>query len=209
MNLSDEYDKRLKGNAAMTPFMPVLRKLAAQCSSIVEFGVRRGDSTIALLRGLADGGTGILQSWDIEPPRFSVPILPHGIEWEFYQEPSERAEIGKCDLLLHDSLHTYDQVKKDLAKHGSAIRKWLIFHDSIVHASFGESENLHKKVLKLASQPSTLERMTQLQICEELFGRGTGLRMAIDEFMIEDSGYWAIRAHYPATSGLLVLENME
>ena len=39
-------------------------------------------------------------------------------------------EIEETDLLFIDTLHEYEQIKKELELHGNKSRKYIIFHDT-------------------------------------------------------------------------------
>ena len=46
--------------------------------------------------------------------------------------------IEETDMLFIDSLHTYDQLKKELGLHGNKAKKYLVFHDTFTYGLKGE-----------------------------------------------------------------------
>ena len=174
------YQQKLRGNKTICHHLPVLRALASQASTCVEFGVRTGNSSVALLVGCA----GTVYSWDLERRPEHIEIArAAGHRWVFTQGDSRTAVIPDCDLLLHDSFHNYEQVRAELEAHAHKVRRFLLFHDSIKYALLGGENH---------SRGNFNPHLA-------------GFRLAVDELMIRDDS-WRIKAHYPASDGLLVLE---
>jgi hypothetical protein len=46
-----------------------------------------------------------------------------------------QAEIEETDLLFIDTLHTYDQLREELRRHGGKARRYIVLHDT---STFGE-----------------------------------------------------------------------
>tara|TARA_A100001515_G_scaffold42921_1_gene33828 strand:- start:938 stop:1501 length:564 start_codon:yes stop_codon:yes gene_type:complete len=161
--------------------LDTLRRLASDCDSIVEFGIRSCSSSSALLAGCK----GTVYSWDIEE-------LPHhgdlrsvaGDKWEVTYCPSQDAKTpDSFDMLFHDTFHNYKQVKAELDAHADKARKYLVLHDSVKNAISGG------------------ENHTRGNFNPDL----AGFRLAVDELMIRDPS-WFIKEHHPHDDGLLVLE---
>jgi hypothetical protein len=142
------------GHQDMIPHMHQLYQLAQMCRSVVEFGVRTGQSTIALAAGLESGGGGTLRSYDIMAASVDVP-KSETVTWTF-----QRADTGKlpqiepCDLLFIDTLHNSDQVEAEL-KHSQMVRKYIVLHDVYMFAHRGENGGgIIKPILEfLAANP--------------------------------------------------------
>jgi predicted O-methyltransferase YrrM len=99
------------------PHYPTLIRLAREAMTVVEFGVRGGVSTWALLDGLPE--TGHLWSVDIidcvVPPRVSADP-----RWTFIVgddlDPAIQAQLPTfADLVFIDTSHTYPQTVAELA----------------------------------------------------------------------------------------------
>lgn len=120
----------LKQGSDMSAHMPLFTFLARQCQHITEFGCREGTSTVAFLKGLPPEGKLIsidLQKY-VQHDDLKKMILP--AQWELRYEDILQCEIEETDLLLVDDLHTGEQVRQELQRHGGQVRKWLVFHDT-------------------------------------------------------------------------------
>lgn len=115
---------------------------ARQPNVVIETGVSHGVSSAYILQALAANGRGRLLSIDL-PPLGSNPEVEIGqavprhlrARWELHLGPSKRllarlaALHGPVDLFIHDSLHTYRNVKAEL----EAVRPYLA-EDALVLA---------------------------------------------------------------------------
>ena len=151
-------------------------------AQIVEFGVRTGNSTLALLLGLNEGGgeNTTLYSYDINPPNVNVALKAFdGVDctrWVFHQQDTAdpNLKIPNCDLLFIDTLHTEAQVRAELCHH-HMVRRWIILHDTVLFGEYGEN-----------GQP--------------------GINRAINEFL--RNPYWTQRFLFQHNCGLTVLERI-
>ncbi len=165
-----------------------LRELAEDLDVAVEFGVKRGASSSALLIGAKR-----VISYDtvatVEARELKRVV---GERWDYRIGDSREADFEQADLLFVDSLHTYAQVRDEL-KHAHKIKRYLIFHDV---STFGE--------VGAAGESGRQSWTYQL-------GRGSvpdehrGIRPAIDELMIYDQS-WRIIERRTDSHGLLVLQ---
>lgn len=123
--------------------LPVLRKYSEECDVIVELGVRTIVSTWAFLLGTPKK----LISVDIKHPNEynskDLPLVEEiskeiGVDFNFILSDSRTVEIPECDLLFIDTLHTYNQIKKELEIHSSKVKKYMIFHDTETFRTIGE-----------------------------------------------------------------------
>ena len=171
----------------MWEHFPTLRSLASECQSVVEMGVRGGCSAYALLAGLeqsAWAGKWMLYL-DINPCRneqLEQLAHQHAIDIEFKQADSRQVEIPECDLLFIDTLHTYGQLKLELALHNDKAMKYIVMHD--VEAPWGYKNE--------ADDGSPKE----------------GLQAAIEDFLA-DNKKWKVKDWYKNCHGLAVLERKE
>lgn len=178
MTIDDLYRARCRTESDIWGHLPTISALAETCGHCTEFGVRKGNSTIALLHGLAHSNNGRwkprLVSYDIEPHEIQpADFRPPGIEWQFVQcDTSTLKTIERTDLLLIDSLHTAAHVKAELAV-ADNVRTWLVFHDTMLYGSKGEDD-------------------------------GLGIIHAIFRFMQQNQG-WRVHRHFSHCNGLLIL----
>lgn len=149
----DLLDKQLLTEAGrqtdINQHLLTLYSLSVLSEKVVEFGVRGGSSSTALLAGqaarfrlgLVNGYIGydinskcaqvverlVRQSSTTFPARFvcgSTNTMP---------------QIAPCDMLFIDTLHTGDQVEAEIIRHGACVRKFLVFHDTVTFGLQGEA----------------------------------------------------------------------
>ncbi len=186
--LEAAYARWCQAGIAMSLHLPRLRTLAQGCALAQEFGVKRGASSTALLLG----ATRVL-SYDIVVTKDARALAAAvGDRWEYRLMDSRTAPVTPCDLLLLDSLHTYDQLTAELCRHADAVTRYLVFHDVLTFGSIG-------------ARGETGEQLWTYQLCQSVPRAALGIRPAIDELMIRDSS-WRIAASYADSHGLLVLE---
>lgn len=117
--------------------LPLLTQLAKECLVVVEFGVRHGESTKALI----DGVLREVVSFDIADCSSDVltqRAVRQGKEWKFRQVSSLDVSIPWCDMLFIDSKHTYEQLKAELEKHHSRVETYIVMHDTYLYGLQGE-----------------------------------------------------------------------
>lgn len=188
MNLGDIYRRHVAGSTAIAPHLPRLRELAAQCESAVEFGVKKGASSSALLLGV-----NFLTSFDIaETPEARELQKIVGARWDYRIEDSRKASIPECDLMFVDSDHTYGQVKAECA-HADKARRFIVFHDVTTFGEVGAVGETGRQSWTYVPDGGSCPK-------EHL-----GIRPAIDELMIRDPS-WRIIERRTESHGLLVLE---
>lgn len=121
--------------------LPTLKKYAEECPVIVELGVRYIVSTWAFLAGKPKQ----LISVDIaHPSTFGADVMEVygatadvGIDFIFIEKSSLDITLPEHDLLFIDTLHTYDQLSKELALHHAKPRKYIIMHDTNLQGEAG------------------------------------------------------------------------
>lgn len=118
----------------MAPHYPTLIKYAAECKVIVEWGVRGGVSTWALLEGLpADG-----ELWSVDildctvPPRVSSDPRWHFIVGDDL-DPAVQDQLPMyADLVFIDTSHTYEQTVGELAYAVTFQPARIVMHDYVM-----------------------------------------------------------------------------
>lgn len=182
------YRKHVLANTAISPHLHHLRDLANGLDHAVEFGVKRGASSCALLLGAKQ-----VTSYDIAATKEALALKAiAGDRWDYRIEDSRLADVPECDLLFIDSLHTFYQVQTELAAHGNKARKFLVFHDVTTFGEVGAVGETGRQSWTYAA------------------GRGSvpdehrGIRPAIDFFQIANP-HWRIYSRYVESHGLLVL----
>lgn len=113
--------------------LETMKQYASQVDSIVEFGVRGGNSTCAWLLS----GAKKLTCYDIMQCRTELFVKwagEKGIDFKFIIGDSRVVEIEECGLLFIDTHHTYEQLTVELNRHGDKASKYIICHDTVYDA---------------------------------------------------------------------------
>jgi hypothetical protein len=172
----------------MALHLPKLRELAARCPTAVEFGVKGGGSSSALLLGAER-----VTSFDlVETAEARELEAVAGDRWDYRIEDSRTAEPFPCGMILIDSLHTYAQVSAELERWSDFTGR-IAFHDTLTFGSVGaDGETGRHSWMYVPGQSVPLEHL--------------GIRPAIDELMIREPS-WRVVYSTPESHGLLVLEH--
>lgn len=184
-----------RGAVDIHEHMPTLRNLANQCRHVTEFGTRYGISTVALICGQPDK----VVSYDInsgffEPYKSEVEALAQtaGVNFQFVEGDVLGVDIEETDLLFIDTYHTYNQLTKELNKHNSKVKKYIVLHDTVTYGTRDEKPYQYGVVS---------EQLTGLQRSRE------GLWMALEDFL-EANTDWKVKEHYENNNGLTILERV-
>lgn len=176
-SLLADYARRCTEPSDIYELLPTLYHYATGCDTIAEFGTRTGNSTVALLAGMAQReGGGVLYSYDINDCSTilnAVDISP--CRWVFSQQDTTQPfTMPTADGLMIDSLHTAAQVRAELV-HAMNVRSWIVFHDVVTFAAADEDT-----------------------------GQPPGINAAIFEFL-SDHPEWQVVEYHSNCNGLLVL----
>lgn len=125
-------------NSDILVHLPVLRYYASRCNSVVEFGVRGGQSTVALAAGLVSQAMmRSLHSFDVARTPFVdkfEPVAKDRLLWRFQELDTVNESTAKtvpwADMFFFDTLHTDKQIRAELRLHGHKARKYMAFHDT-------------------------------------------------------------------------------
>lgn len=192
--ISRKYQELIATPSDINEHLPVLKKYAEECDIIMEMGVRWIVSTWALLAGNPKK----LTSLDLyNPSKFGGNIQEvynaasnHGIGFEFIEHDSLTYNIEECDLLFIDTWHDYLQLKKELFRHHTKAKKYIILHDTVSYGFTNED-------LIISGDHSKTE--TNLP---------KGLVPAIEEFLMWNKE-WVIWEKRANNNGLTVLKKIK
>lgn len=194
-DLTALYHERAATKSDINEHFSDLAFLASQCSNVVEFGTRAGNSTVALLQGLrrrreseAHHNDSVrLETVDVDPnaaAHVAGLLDPDGtgyvagVAFQASVADTLKIEIQQpVDMIFFDTLHTYQQLKQELIRHGNKAKKFLVFHDTTTFGEHGED------------------------------GEAPGLWQAIQEFMTH-CPWWKIKLSKANNNGLTVLERV-
>ena len=99
-------------------------------------------------------------------------------------------DIDKTDMLFIDTLHTYNQLSKELRKHEGSVNKWIILHDTITFGQVDEGFYQNGEISDEISNQVVSKR---------------GLYTALIDFL-EENKNWKIKEHFTNNNGLTVIE---
>jgi FkbM family methyltransferase len=130
--LQNEFLEAVNTPSDINEHLPVLLNLANECQTVVEFGVRTGMSTRALLVSNCR-----LRSYDLilDPTVVSLFDLAKksGKDVDYIQANSLEIDIDPVDMLFIDTDHHYAQLSKELNKHSNKVKKYIAFHDTYTY----------------------------------------------------------------------------
>ena len=180
--LQQRYERLCREPSDISEHLPVLFDFASRSTSIVELGVRGGNSTTALLAGLNEGclwGCDDLRldSVDIVSSTLMCDLSPlaGNVAWRLHHADSRKFAPLPCDLLFIDTWHTRDQLAAELRRHAGDVRQWILLHDTTAFGELGEDG-------------------------------GPGLWPAVIDFLAASDGRWRIAKRLENQNGLTVLE---
>jgi hypothetical protein len=131
------YNEIYKGPNDIYEHMPTLSALAKN-KRVVEFGVRNGYSTFALLYGQPIS----LDSYDLNPCSRLEDLYKvasnYATLFSFNIGDSRKVIISETDILFIDTLHTEKQLLQELELHSPKVKEKIIMHDTVTYGEFGE-----------------------------------------------------------------------
>jgi cephalosporin hydroxylase len=168
-----------------------LYDLGKECSHITEMGVRWVSSTWPFVYSKPDK----MISYDIKKnPNIEKVISlceEYSINYEFEEKDVLEVEIEPTELLFIDTLHTYNQLIKELELHSNKVSKYIVLHDT---THFGRIDEV------IYSHASDIIKKSQTT--------KQGLMTAIEDFLLTELGQsWEIFRIYTNNNGLTILKN--
>jgi hypothetical protein len=126
------YREQISLKSDINEHIETIYKYALECEHVTEAGTRWGSSTWAFIHANPKR----IISYDIcklEDERlkkiFSV-VNEYNIDYRFVEVDFLKVQIEKTDLLFIDTLHTYEQLSKELELHSAYVKKYIILHDT-------------------------------------------------------------------------------
>lgn len=161
MNLEDYLNSSLQQAEDIKEHLNILIEYGNKCSHITEFGVRKGNgSTIAFLNTHSNIK---LISYDIQNPEYSIvselqqQCKIENRNWEFILANVLDIEIEDTDFLFIDTLHNYNQLKRELQLHHLKVKKFIGFHDTYTFANrdeIGNGPGIWKAIVEFLNENS-------------------------------------------------------
>lgn len=187
--IEKKFKEQININSDINQHIETLYKYGKKCDHITEMGVRWVSSTWPLLYSNPKK----IISYDIvKNPNINEVInlsKEYGINFSFIEVDVLKIEIEPTELLFIDTLHTYNQLSKELKLHSNKVSKYIILHDT---TTFGRKDEM---IYNHASD--IVREKTEKQ----------GLMTAIEDFLKNDEGnQWKILEIFENNNGLTVLE---
>lgn len=146
MSVDQYYEFAMYLQSDINEHIPTLYKYAKECSHITEFGVRSCVSSWGFLKGLVDSSSlknkkliGVDLNYDPQIEVVRDVCKQNNIDYTFIQNNDLNIDIEETDILFIDSWHVYGQLIRELDKHHSKVKKYIIMHDTTVDEFVGES----------------------------------------------------------------------
>ena len=177
--------------------VPTLAAYASLCNHITECGTRTAVSSYAFALGLLGNPNGKFVQVDIsstpDSHAFQNDCKSQNIKSIFYEQSDLECPLEPTDLLFIDTWHIYGQLKRELARWNTVVRKFIILHDTEVDKWLGESIRCGCSIPQQSIQ-------TGIPIHEI----ERGLWPAVVEFL-RDHPEWVLERQFTNCNGLTVL----
>lgn len=198
--LQEKYIDLCNYSSDIYEHLPTLASYASMCSHVTECGVRGAVSSYAFATALLNNPNGKLVQVDpctsIQRETFHKECDQQGLEVVYYSQSDLDCPMEPTDLLFIDTWHVYGQLKRELARWHTGVRKFIILHDVEVDKWRGET-------LRCGGDILTLSRQFGVPVDEIR----RGLWPALLEFL-SDHPEWVLQRHDTNCNGLAVLSRV-
>lgn len=179
-----------------------LAEYASMSSSVLECGVRSGNSTWGMVAGLLANSYKVkkLVSCDlVKDPSFEhrTPLVNKFLDFKFWiGNDLDYPDDENFDLIFIDTWHIYGHLKRELAKFAPMCNKYIIMHDTEIDSMFSESIRLDFDVVKQSQESGySVEEISK------------GLHPAINEFL-DTHPEFKLKQRFLNCNGLTILERV-
>lgn len=194
----EEYEKHCTQSSDINEHLPNLRKLAKECSSVVEMGIRDVVSTWGLLQGLSESAQTPRSYLGVDlnyPPTNKAHLAQelanaHQISFQIWLGNNFYFEMPPTDLLFIDTFHTYRHLTFELETFSPQVRKYIAMHDT--SAPWGERDEPGDQKLEYPAHIHLHKR---------------GLWAAVEDFL-QTHPEWRLKERYFNNAGFTVLERI-
>lgn len=194
LDLEKKVNQLYQTTSDINEHLPTIVKYGQECEHITEMGVRGILSTWGWLASAPKEG---LISYDLfNPSKWGGSLQDvedtakaYGIDFRFVEANVLEIDIEETDLLFIDTWHHYNQLKAELARHSSKVRKYICFHDTTSYEHH--------------SEPTTSENAFGDELTWD-----KGLWDAVTEFLEENQDTWKLRERYTNNNGFTIIERL-
>lgn len=133
------YNQLCNTPSDINEHLPTLKVLASECESVTEMGVRYCVSTFAFIEGnpkkltcidIVHPSTYVNQNGGYHFAKVLEECKVKNIDFNFIEASTLDIEIEPVDMLFIDTLHTYEQLSKELKLHANKAKKYIVLHDT-------------------------------------------------------------------------------
>jgi hypothetical protein len=185
--------------------LETLKKLASECDTVIEFGVRWMVSIIAL----AVSGCKNLHAYDTTDPAGFDPYRFQQLKnycernnINFYLNEVNVLNIKtipQCDMLFLDTYHSYLQLKCELFLFSDKVKKYIVMHDTFSFSASDECYITRESWFDMCKDNPEILKIVDIK------SEKSGLTSAIEEFL-ELNPEWEVFEKYTNNNGLTILK---
>ena len=137
-----EFTLRKLTPSDINEHLDVLYRYATMCDSVAEFGVRHVVSSYAFAHAKPKKLLCLDINNNILIDTFIAQCKAESVNAVFVQASTLDYELDEeYDMLFIDTLHTFNQLSRELARHAGKVKKYLVFHDTITFGDKDENTN--------------------------------------------------------------------
>jgi hypothetical protein len=184
--IESKYNQKKDTPSDINEHLETLYTYGSKCDTIAEFGVFQVTSTYAFAATRPQKLICVDINSNDNITTFLEECKLDNINVTFVQASTIDYTLETVDLLFIDTLHTYNQLTKELERHHDKVKKYLIFHDT---ESYGISDEINYTGLVADSDNGK-----------------RGLNLAISEFLQKNQN-WKIAEVFTNNNGLTVIKN--
>jgi hypothetical protein len=187
----EKYNEHKNTPSDINEHLETLYNLGKECSHITEMGVRWVSSTWPLVYSNPKK----IISYDIKTNPNIIEVInlcnEYSIDYSFQEKDVLQLEIELTELLFIDTLHTYNQLIKELEIHSNKVSKYIVLHDTEFFGRVDEVVYEHASNF-VKNNPITKQ----------------GLMTAVEDFLSTELGQsWELFKIYKNNNGLTILKN--
>jgi hypothetical protein len=133
--LEGRYREACNTRSDINEHLSLIYDMAKQCEHVTEFGIGHGNSTIAILNAKPKTYIGyeITPLSEVKTLQLLATETNFILKGDCLQEP-----IEETDMLMIDTVGTYNQLNAELNMHANQVKKYIIIHDTVAWGDKGE-----------------------------------------------------------------------
>lgn len=138
MKIDDMFWRAWQTPSEINEHLPLLKALASVSDTVADLGTGLGRSATAFVAGRP------YRVWTIDAvdqpiaADLAQAAMQAGVNFEFVKGCTREIEIPECCLMMVDTRHTFQQLKTELKKHSSRVKKFIALHDIVLYGERGE-----------------------------------------------------------------------